>query len=176
MAITSFRALREAVQQDRGNSTIKAQLRCAIVDVDLRFDGNAMGVYTACPRCLKKVEAIRQGYCIKCDLNFSRCLYRYICTFRLVDSSGSVEAKAYHNEAEAIIGLPAEEYQNLNREELSEYLDRRVRYREMELRLEVSSNSFNGSSQPKVEVKKVYQVDVKEAIRDNFDRIRKLLE
>jgi hypothetical protein len=63
LEITSFAALRQAIEKAKGNVQLKAEIKCFVADIDIKQDGSPMGVYRACPKCNKKVSAFRQGFC-----------------------------------------------------------------------------------------------------------------
>ncbi|XP_048136084.1 replication protein A 70 kDa DNA-binding subunit B isoform X3 [Rhodamnia argentea] len=78
--------------------------------------------YRACKTCNKKVtEAIGSGYwCEGCQKNDEGCSLRYIMVVKVSDPSGEVWLSAFNEEAEHIIGCPADELNLLKSQENEE--------------------------------------------------------
>ncbi|KAK3440323.1 hypothetical protein EUGRSUZ_B00601 [Eucalyptus grandis] len=78
--------------------------------------------YRACKTCKKKVtEAIGSGYwCEGCQKNDEGCSLRYIMVAKVSDPSGEAWLSAFNEEAEHIIGCPADELNQLRSQENEE--------------------------------------------------------
>ncbi|KAI6683221.1 hypothetical protein NL676_029134 [Syzygium grande] len=78
--------------------------------------------YRACKTCKKKVtEAIGSGYwCEGCQKNDEGCSLRYIMVAKVSDPSGEAWVSAFNEEAEHIIGCPADELNQLKSQENEE--------------------------------------------------------
>ncbi|KAI3412453.1 Replication protein A subunit [Psidium guajava] len=78
--------------------------------------------YRACKTCNKKVtEAIGSGYwCEGCQKNDEGCSLRYIMVVKVSDPSGEAWLSTFNEEAEHIIGCPADELNQLKSQENEE--------------------------------------------------------
>lgn len=75
--------------------------------------------YRACKACSKKVtDAVGSGYwCEGCQKNDEECSLRYIMVARVSDGSGEAWLSLFNEQAEKIIGCPADELNSLKSED-----------------------------------------------------------
>ncbi|KAL2935356.1 Replication protein A 70 kDa DNA-binding subunit B [Bienertia sinuspersici] len=74
--------------------------------------------YRACKTCNKKVtEAIGSGYwCEACQKNDEECNLRYIMNAKISDASGEAWVSTFNDQAQRILGCPADEFDKLKQE------------------------------------------------------------
>ncbi|XP_010527273.2 PREDICTED: replication protein A 70 kDa DNA-binding subunit B [Tarenaya hassleriana] len=121
--------------------------------------------YRACKTCNKKVtEAFGSGYwCEGCQKTDEECNLRYIMVVKASDSTGEAWLSTFNEEAERIIGRPAEELNKLKSEE-GEVNEFQTKLKEATwashvFRVSVSQHEYNSEKRQRITVKSVAPVD-----------------
>ncbi|KMS97799.1 hypothetical protein BVRB_5g123610 [Beta vulgaris subsp. vulgaris] len=121
--------------------------------------------YRACKTCNKKVtEAIGSGYwCEGCQKNDDECNLRYIMVAKVSDASGEAWVSTFNEQAERIIGCPAEELDKLKSQEGEENLYQ-VKLKEATwvphtFRVSVAQTEYMNEKRQRITVKAVAPLD-----------------
>ncbi|KAM7266950.1 hypothetical protein ACFE04_009116 [Oxalis oulophora] len=134
--------------------------------------------YRACKTCNKKVtEAMGSGYwCEGCQKNDEECSLRYILMAKVSDASGEAWVSAFNQEAEKILGLPAEDLDKLRSEEGDEYQMtlKQVTWVPHLFRVSVAQNEYNNEKRQRVTVRSVAPVDYAAETKFLLDDISKM--
>lgn len=121
--------------------------------------------YRACKTCNKKVtEAIGSGYwCEGCQKNEEECSLRYIMVAKISDASGEAWVSTFNEQAEKIIGCPADELDMLKLQEGEEnlYLTRlkEATWEPKTFRVSVAQNEYNNEKRQRITVRAVAPLD-----------------
>lgn len=121
--------------------------------------------YRACKTCNKKVtEAIGSGYwCEGCQKNEEECSLRYIMVAKISDASGEAWVSTFNEQAEKIIGCPADELDMLKSQEGEEnlYLTRlkEATWEPKTFRVSVAQNEYNNEKRQRITVRAVAPLD-----------------
>ncbi|KEH32027.1 putative replication factor A protein [Medicago truncatula] len=121
--------------------------------------------YRACKTCNKKVtEDMDAGYwCESCQKNDAECNFRYIMVAKVSDASGEAFVSTFNEEAEKIIGCPAEELDNLKSQDGEENpYDMKLKkatWIPHLLRVSVSQNEYNGEKRQRITARAVVPID-----------------
>ncbi|KAM7278594.1 hypothetical protein ACFE04_005728 [Oxalis oulophora] len=134
--------------------------------------------YRACKTCNRKVtEAMGSGYwCEGCQKNEGECNLRYILATKVSDASGEAWVSSFNQEAEKIIGLPAEELDKLKSQEGEEYqlALKQVTWVPHLFRVSVAQNEYNNEKRQRVTVRSVAPVDFAAESRFLLEDISKM--
>lgn len=121
--------------------------------------------YRACKTCNKKVtEGMDAGYwCESCQKNDAECNLRYIMVAKVSDASGEAFISTFNEEAEKIIGCPAEELDNLRSQDGEEnpyaMKLKKATWIPHLMRVSVSQNEYNGEKRQRITARAVVPVD-----------------
>lgn len=134
--------------------------------------------YRACKTCNKKViEAIDSGYwCEGCQKSDKECNLRYITVLKVSDSSGEAWVSAFNEEAEKIIGCPAEELDKLRYGEDGEYelKLKQATWKHHLFRVSIAQNEYNGEKRQRITLRTVAPVDFATESRLLLEEISKM--
>ncbi|KAF5809348.1 putative replication factor A protein [Helianthus annuus] len=120
--------------------------------------------YRACKTCNKKVtEELGSGYwCQACQKTESDCSLRYILSAKFSDASGGAWFSLFSDEAEKIIGCPADELDNMkSQDDVSDYQTqlKKATWVPHVFRLMVAPREYNNEKRQRITVKSVNPVD-----------------
>ncbi|MCH79920.1 replication protein A 70 kDa dna-binding subunit-like [Trifolium medium] len=122
--------------------------------------------YRACKACNKKVtESTGAGYwCESCQKYDEECNLRYIMVVKVTDASGKAFVSTFNEEAEKIIGCPADELDSLRSQE-GEDSPYQLKLKQATwtphlLRVSVSQNEYNNEKRQRITARAVVPVDV----------------
>ncbi|GKV35510.1 hypothetical protein SLEP1_g43768 [Rubroshorea leprosula] len=120
--------------------------------------------YRACKTCNKKVtEAVGSGYwCEGCQKNDDECNLRYIMMLKVSDSSGDAWVSAFNEEAEKIVGCPADELDKLKSEEGTMNYQEKLKeatWIPHLFRVSVTQNEYNNEKRQRITVRAVAPID-----------------
>ncbi|XVF11784.1 hypothetical protein REPUB_Repub08aG0057800 [Reevesia pubescens] len=136
--------------------------------------------YRACKTCNKKVtEAIGSGYwCEGCQKNDEECSLRYIMVSKISDASGEAWVSAFNEEAEKIVGCPADELDKLKSEvgEVNAYQEKlkEATWVRHLFRVSVTQNEYNNEKRQRITVRAVAPIDFAEESRFLLEEIKKM--
>ncbi|GLT25193.1 hypothetical protein SLA2020_003380 [Shorea laevis] len=137
--------------------------------------------YRACKTCNKKVtEAVGSGYwCEGCQKNDDGCNLRYILVLKVSDSSGDAWVSAFNEEAEQIIGSPADELDKLKSEEGT--MNHQEKLKEATwiphlFRVSVTQNEYNNEKRQRITVRAVAPIDFAAESKTMLEEIKKLTD
>ncbi|GKV35512.1 hypothetical protein SLEP1_g43770 [Rubroshorea leprosula] len=137
--------------------------------------------YRACKTCNKKVtEAVGSGYwCEGCQKNDDRCNLRYIMVLKVSDSSGDAWVSAFNEEAEKIIGSPADELDKLKSEEGTMNYQEKLKEATWIPHLfmvSVTQNEYNNEKRQRITVRAVAPIDFAAESKIMLEEIKKLTD
>ncbi|XP_021733994.1 replication protein A 70 kDa DNA-binding subunit B-like [Chenopodium quinoa] len=121
--------------------------------------------YRACKTCNKKVtEAIGSGYwCEGCQKNEEECNLRYIMVAKISDASGETWVSTFNEQAEKIIGCPADELEKLKSHEGEDNLFqtklKEAAWEPQTFRVSVAQTEYNNEKRQRVTVRAVAPLD-----------------
>ncbi|XP_071721963.1 replication protein A 70 kDa DNA-binding subunit B-like [Rutidosis leptorrhynchoides] len=136
--------------------------------------------YRACKTCNKKVtEAMGSGYwCEGCQKNDEECSLRYIMSVKVSDDSGETWVSTFNDEAEKIMGLSAEELDNLRSQEGEDnpyqLTLKQVTWVPHLFRVSVSQNEYNYEKRQRVTIRSIAPIDYAAESRFLLEEISKM--
>ncbi|OMP08017.1 Nucleic acid binding, tRNA/helicase-type [Corchorus olitorius] len=135
--------------------------------------------YRACKTCNKKVtEAVGSGYwCEGCQKNDDECSLRYIMVSKISDASGEAWVSAFNEEAERIVGCPADELDKLKSNEEGNAYQQRLKdatWARHLFRVSVTQNEYNNEKRQRITVRAVAPIDFAEESRFLLEEIKKM--
>ncbi|OMO53144.1 Nucleic acid binding, tRNA/helicase-type [Corchorus capsularis] len=135
--------------------------------------------YRACKTCNKKVtEAIGSGYwCEGCQKNDDECSLRYIMVSKISDASGEAWVSAFNEEAERIVGCPADELDKLKSNEEGNAYQQKLKdatWARHLFRVSVTQNEYNNEKRQRITVRAVAPIDFAEESRFLLEEIKKM--
>ncbi|KAI4303759.1 hypothetical protein MLD38_039355 [Melastoma candidum] len=136
--------------------------------------------YRACKTCKKKVtEAIGSGYwCEGCQKSEAACTLRYIMVVKITDASGEAYVSTFNEEAERIIGCPADELDQLksqvSEENLYQQKLKRATWVPHLFRISVAQHEYNGEKRQRITARAVVPVDFAAESRYLLEEISKM--
>ncbi|GLT25192.1 hypothetical protein SLA2020_003370 [Shorea laevis] len=137
--------------------------------------------YRACKTCNKKVtEAVGSGYwCEGCQKNDDQCNLRYIMVLKVSDSSGDAWVSAFNEEAEKIVGCPADELDKLKSEEGTMNYQEKLKeatWIPHLFRVSVAQNEYNNEKRQRITVRAVAPIDFAAESKIMLEEIKKLTD
>lgn len=135
--------------------------------------------YRACKTCNKKVtEAIGSGYwCEGCQKNDEGCSLRYIMVVKVSDPSGEAWFSTFNEEAEHIIGCPADELNQLRSQENEEnpyqLMLKQATWVPHLFRVSVAQHEYMGEKRQRLTVRGIAPVDFAAESRFLLEEITK---
>ncbi|XP_007037579.2 PREDICTED: replication protein A 70 kDa DNA-binding subunit B [Theobroma cacao] len=136
--------------------------------------------YRACKSCNKKVtEAVGSGYwCEGCQKNDEECSLRYIMVSKISDASGEAWVSGFNEEAERIVGCPADELDKLKSKEgeMNAYQQKlkEATWVPHLFRVSVTQNEYNNEKRQRITVRAVAPIDFAEESRFLLEEIKKM--
>ncbi|XP_021761491.1 replication protein A 70 kDa DNA-binding subunit B-like [Chenopodium quinoa] len=121
--------------------------------------------YRACKTCNKKVtEAIGSGYwCEGCQKNEEECNLRYVMVAKISDASGETWVSTFNEQAEIIIGCPADELEKLKSQEGEDNLFqtklKEAAWEPQTFRVSVAQTEYNNEKRQRVTLRAVAPLD-----------------
>ncbi|KAE9602219.1 hypothetical protein Lal_00049617 [Lupinus albus] len=121
--------------------------------------------YRACKTCNKKVtESIGGGYwCEGCQRNDDQCNLRYIMVVKVSDASGEAFISVFNEEAEKVVGLSADELDNLKSQD-GEDSPYQLKLKQATwvphlFRVSVTQNEYNNEKRQRITARAIVPVD-----------------
>ncbi|XP_054807507.1 replication protein A 70 kDa DNA-binding subunit B [Prosopis cineraria] len=136
--------------------------------------------YRACKTCNKKVtETIGAGYwCERCQKNYEECSLRYIMVVKVADRSGEAFISVFNEEAEKIVGCPAEELDSLKSQEGEDSLYqlklKQATWTPYLFWVSVSQNEYNNEKRQRITARAVVPMDFAAESRFLLEEISKM--
>ncbi|CAD8151656.1 unnamed protein product [Paramecium pentaurelia] len=146
------------------------------------LNGISIFTYPRCPnnRCLSKMELVpqRNTYrCKKCFIENDSPQMSFILNVKIMDEHTTIEATVFDDYAVRLLGLTANEYQNLT--ELEQRMILYIsKFRQQQIKLQVLFHDYNGSIRPQYKVVEITDIDYKELAQQemkNFEELDYLL-
>ncbi|KAL2321509.1 hypothetical protein Fmac_025888 [Flemingia macrophylla] len=136
--------------------------------------------YRACKTCNKKVtESIGSGYwCEGCQKSDEQCRLRYIMVAKVCDASGEAFVSVFNDEAEKIVGCPADELDDLKSQE-GEDNPYQLKLKQATwvphvFRVSVTQNEYNNEKRQRITARAVVPVDFAAESRIMLEYISKM--
>lgn len=112
--------------------------------------------YASCPKCNKKVvgDETNGCNCESCGWSGTDCSYRYMLALVAVDASGSQWATAFHEQATALLGKPADVLKRIKDRSQSEFEEviERAKFQQLTMRFRAKKETYNNVTRAKVHV------------------------
>ncbi|KNC81836.1 hypothetical protein SARC_05856 [Sphaeroforma arctica JP610] len=119
-------------------------------------------IYNACPDCNKKISEQGSGYhCENCSKDFSEASKRLMLSMCLYDTEGNTWATAFHETAQDILGISAEDLYTLsmNDPDAFEAKMNDAKFRHLLIKLRAKMDTYNDESRVRCNISAVKAID-----------------
>ncbi|KAK1444710.1 hypothetical protein BgAZ_106160 [Babesia gibsoni] len=147
------------MNKSKGNFTITAKLRKIYWK---NKDGARRLSYQSCPVCIKKVlmdEGSNKFKCISCGDAVVTPVNRYFFHCAFIDHSGKLSAQINSDIGEKMLGKPASFLEELDDEQLKDYVDVKSIYKDYKVSGYLKGNMYNGETRYQLNITKLEPLD-----------------